>query len=97
MLYSMDIKFNSQEELFSRVKPALNAKLQELHRLGFSYVTIDDIWNYLKETKWIKGKDLTLSDIVSNIIHVDNKMLDEFLKGKLSKTRRSEYFDEDLI
>ena len=93
----MDIKFNSQEELFVRVKPALNAKLQELHRLGFSYITIDDIWNYLKESKWKNGKDLTLSDIVSNIIHVDNKMLDEFLKGKLSKTRRSEYFDEDLI
>lgn len=93
----MDIKFNSQEELYDRVKPALNAKLQELHRLGFSYITIDDIWNYLKESKWKNGKDLTLSDIVSNIIHVDNKMLDEFLKGKLSKTRRSEYFDEDLI
>ena len=41
----MDIKFNSQEELYNRVKPALNAKLQELHRLGFSYVTINDIWN----------------------------------------------------
>ena len=93
----MDIKFNSQEELYTRVKPALNAKLQELHRLGFSYITIDDKWNYLKGSKWKNGKDLTLSDIVSNIIHVDNKMLDEYLKGKLTKTRRSEYFDEDLI
>ena len=93
----MDIKFNSQEELYGRVKPALNAKLQELHRLGFSYITIDDIWNYLKETKWIKGKDLTLSDIVSNIIHVDNNQLDEFVNGKTTKKRRSKYFDEDLI
>ena len=93
----MDIKFNSQEELYGRVKPALNAKLQELHRLGFSYITIDDIWNYLKETKWIKGKDLTLSDIVSNIIHVDNNKLDEFVNGKTTKKRRSKYFDEDLI
>lgn len=93
----MDIKFNSQEELYNRVKPALNAKLQELHRLGFSYITIDDIWNYLKETKWIKGKDLTLSDIVSNIIHVDNNQLDEFVNGKTTKKRRSKYFDEDLI
>lgn len=93
----MDIKFNSQEELYNRVKPALNAKLQELHRLGFSYITTDDIWNYLKETKWIKGKDLTLSDIVSNIIHVDNNKLDEFVNGKTTKKRRSKYFDEDLI
>ncbi|MBQ2639377.1 MAG: hypothetical protein IJF92_01240 [Bacilli bacterium] len=93
----MDIKFNSQEELFTRVKPALNAKLQELHRLGFSYVTINDIWNYLVENNWKNGKDLTLSDIVSNIIHVDNNKLDEYIKGKITKKRRSEDYKEDLI
>lgn len=93
----MDFSFNSQEELFKHVKPALNAKVMELHRLGYPYITIDDIWNYLVETKWKKGKDLMLSDIVSNILHVENKKLDEYLKGKLSKTRRTQYFDDDLI
>ena len=93
----MDFEFNSQEELFKRVKPALNAKVMELHRLGYSYITIDDIWNYLVETKWKKGKDLMLSDIVSNIIHVENNKIDEYLKGKLTKTRRTQYFDEDII
>ena len=93
----MDFEFNSQEELFKRVKPALNAKVMELHRLGYSYITIDDIWNYLVETKWKKGKDLMLSDIVSNIIHVENNKLDEYLKGKLTKTRRTQYFDDDII
>ena len=93
----VDFEFNSQEELFKRVKPALNAKVMELHRLGYSYITIDDIWNYLVETKWKKGKDLMLSDIVSNIIHVENNKLDEYLKGKLTKTRRTQYFDDDII
>lgn len=93
----MDFEFNSQEELFKRVKPALNAKVMELHRLGYSYITIDDIWNYLIETKWKKGKDLMLSDIVSNIIHVENNKIDEYLKGKLTKARRTQYFDEDII
>ncbi|MBE6157228.1 MAG: hypothetical protein E7160_00310 [Firmicutes bacterium] len=93
----MDLNFNSQEELFKRVKPALNAKVMELHRLGYSYITINDVWNYLIETKWKKGKDLTLSDIVSNILHVENKSLDEYLKGKLAKTRRTQYFDDDII
>jgi len=93
----VDLNFNSQEELFKRVKPALNAKVMELHRLGYSYITINDVWNYLIETKWKKGKDLTLSDIVSNILHVENKSLDEYLKGKLAKTRRTQYFDDDII
>lgn len=93
----MDFNFHTQEDLFKRVKPALNAKNQELHRLGYPYITIADIWNYLIETKWKKSHDLMLSDIVSDILHVDNKRIDEYLKGKLAKTRRTQYFDDDLI
>ena len=33
----MDYNFNTKEELYVRVRPALNAKLQELRRLN-SYV-----------------------------------------------------------
>ena len=38
-----------------------------------------------------------LSDIVSDILHVDNKKIDEYLKGKLQRTRRTQYFDEEDI
>lgn len=93
----MELNFTSQKELFDHVKPALNAKKEELHRLGYPYITINDIWNYLAEKKWKNGKDLALSDIVSDIIHADNRKIEEYLKGKLTKTRRSQYFDNDLI
>ncbi len=93
----MDFSFNSKEELFNRIKPALNAKCEELHRLGYPYIKKEDIWNYLIEVKWIKSKDLMLSDIVNDILHVENKRIDEYLKGKLQRTRRTQYFDEDLI
>lgn len=85
----MEIFFSSQEELYKRVQPALRAKLAELHRLGYPYIHIVDIWKYLVETKWKKAKDLTLSDIVSDIMHVDNRNLDEYIKGKL-KSRRNQ-------
>lgn len=94
----MDFAFKSKEELFDRVKPALNAKCQELHRLGYPYIKNIDIWNYLIEIKWKKAKDLMLSDIVSDILHVDNRKIDEYLKGKLQMSRRTQYFDkEDII
>lgn len=93
----MDITFSSKEELYQRVKPALNAKVQEMHRLGYTYITIDDVWNYLVQVKWLKGKDLTLADLIHDILHAENKRIDEFLKGKMSKTRRSQYFDNELI
>ena len=54
----VDLNFNSQEELFKRVKPALNAKVMELHRLGYSYITITVVWNYLIETKWKKAEEV---------------------------------------
>ncbi len=89
----MDFLFSTQEELYERVKPALNAKITELHRLGFSYITDIDVWNYLIESKWKKSHNLVLSDIVSDILHADNKKIDLFLKGNLAKTKRSQYFD----
>ena len=76
----MDISFNTQEELFIRVKPALNAKLQELRRLNYKNVTEKNIWDYLSINKWSKSKDLALSDIVSDIIHLDNKRLESYLE-----------------
>ena len=55
----MDIKFNSLQELYERVKPALTTKREEMKRLGIYYVKEEDIWNYFKETKWIKATNLS--------------------------------------
>ena len=94
---NMEIIFSSKEELYNRVKPALNAKAVELHRLGYSYIQAIDIWNYLIEIKWTKSRDLMLSDIVDDIMHIEAKKIDEYLKGKLAKTRRTEYFNGSEI
>ena len=77
---NMEIIFSSKEELYNRVKPALNAKAVELHRLGYSYIQAVDIWNYLIENVWSKSKDLMLSDIVNDIFQVKNKEIDIYLK-----------------
>lgn len=86
----MELEFSSQEELYQRVQPALKAKLAELQRLGYSYIQLVDIWNYLIYSKWKSSKDLTLSDIVNDILYVEGRQLEEYLKGKLTKKRRSQ-------
>ena len=91
----MDYEFSSKEELFQRVKPALNAKVGELHRFGYTYINQMDVWNYLIENKWIKSKDLMLSDIVSDILHTDNKKIDAYLKSKITD-ERSQYFEKNI-
>lgn len=78
----MNYAFNTKEELYARVRPALNTKLQELRRLKYQDITEEDIWNYLSKTKWSKSHGLMLSDVVSDIIHVDNNKLNEYVKTK---------------
>ena len=93
----MDYEFSSKEELFQRVKPALKAKVNEFKRLGYKYVQEVDVWNYLIENKWCKSRNLMLSDIVNDILHTENEKIDNYLKGKISSIKRTQYFDsEDL-
>lgn len=63
-------EFKSLEELFDRVKPALNTKVFEGKEFGFQVKEMD-IWNYLAQNKWKKANNLMLSDIVDDILNLD--------------------------
>ena len=91
----MDLEFNSLEELYQRIKPALTAKKSEMLRSGLSYIKEEDIWNYLKEIKWRNSSDLSLFDMVSDILNTDEMLIDAYLKQKLDKTNRTVYFNFD--
>lgn len=84
----MELSFSSREELYLRVRPALRAKKSELDRLGFSYIREIDIWNHLIESKWKKSHSLMLSDVVSDILHVQGELLNRYVKKKLQDTNR---------
>lgn len=68
----MDIEFNSQEELYRRVKPALTSKRREFKRYGIE-ANEQEIWMYLVENEFKKGINLTLADIVSEIMHLEKE------------------------
>ncbi len=89
----MDIKFETLEELYKRIKPALITKKNEMHRDGYIYIKEEDIWNYLKEIKWKDAKDLSLYDMTSDILNTDNIIIDNYLKEKLNLRNRNVYFD----
>ncbi|MBQ9011844.1 MAG: hypothetical protein IJ093_04265 [Bacilli bacterium] len=92
----MDIEFNSVSELYERLKPALKSKVQELKRDGYTYLTCEDIWNYLKEKKWQNSRNLSLNEMVDDIFNSDNTIIDDYFKGKLNKKTRRVYFDEEM-
>lgn len=65
------MKFNTEEELYIRVLPALTSKMCELERKNIKDIKQKDIWKMLKDTKWITSHDLTLADIVSDIMNLN--------------------------
>ena len=89
----MDLEFNSLEELYNRLRPALNAKMSELSTNGYGYLKPEDIWNYLKEKKWKSSRDLMLSDMVSDILNADNVLIDGYFKDKINEKNRKVYLD----
>lgn len=90
----MDIKFNSLQELYERVKPALTTKREEMKRPGIYYVKEEDIWNYFKETKWIKATNLSLYQMVSDILNTDNIFIEEYVKERISREVRVPNLEE---
>ena len=78
-------EYKSQLELYQGLIPALNVKVKYLKRANNKEITKEDIWNYLKETKWKNSIDLTLADMVQDILHTDNSELISY-ENKNKKT-----------
>ncbi len=81
----MDIEFRDIKELYQRLTPALNTKVTELKRNDLDYIKVEDIWNYLKITKWKSANNLLLYQMVDDILNLDNDEIDEYVKGEIRK------------
>lgn len=84
----MDLEFDSIEQLYKRILPALRAKTSQLSRIGYSYIEEQDIWDYLAIRKWSKMEGLTLADMVNDIFQIDKDILCEYVRRKNSRIGR---------
>ena len=81
------MEYNSQEELFKSLKGAFKVKLRMVNK-EYDYIKMVDIWNYLKINKWCKDKNLSISEMVNDIIDVDITKVDLFLKKHIKSEER---------
>ena len=84
----MGIEFNSVEELYKRVRPALTSKVREFRRSKIEFVKEEDIWNYLIETKWRNGSGLELYHLVDDILNTDNEKIEKYVVNKMRDFKR---------
>lgn len=87
--------FKTLEELYQRIRPALTTKKEEMKRNGYIYIKEEDIWNYLREVKWLNSKDLSLYQMTCDILNTNDLVIDEYLRGKINLKNRKVYFKED--
>lgn len=81
-----ELKFRSLEELYHRLLPAFRTKVSDLKRHKIFNVNEIDIWNYLKTYYWCNKKDLTLGEMVNDILSTPNDDLCLFVMNN-NKTK----------
>ena len=86
----MMYEYKSQKELYEGLIPAMNVKLKLLRKSKYTNITYDDIWEYLRDFKWKDSVDLTLSDMVQDIIHTDNLEIVSYVKNKVGNIEGNE-------
>lgn len=80
--------FSSLEELYNRVKPALKCKVKDLNRTNIYYIHESDVFNYLKNTLWVKKNNLTLGEIVNDIMLTSNAELEAYVQSIIAREKR---------
>ena len=81
----MDKVDNSEVDLYKHLKPALRTKTREINRVGLEHIKEDDVWNYMVEVKWREYSTRNISALVDDILNVDEILIDNHFKSKLSK------------
>ncbi|HHX33262.1 MAG TPA: hypothetical protein GX713_03455 [Mollicutes bacterium] len=77
-----EFKFNTIEELYNKLLPALKTKVNDLKRKHIIYIKEEDIWEYLTKSYWKNSKELTLADMVNDILSTPDSDLENYLLNK---------------
>ncbi len=74
------MEYASQRELYLALLPVFNVK-RRLLSITDNNITNEDIWKYLTISKWKNSHNLTISEMVNDIVTVDIKAINRF-KGE---------------
>ena len=78
------MEYQNLKELYKDLKGAFNVKLRLIGE-DYKHIKINEIWDYLRINKWSNDIGLTISEMVNDIIDVDIKKVNEYVREKTSK------------
>ncbi len=76
----MEIEFQTLEDLYHRLEPALRSKVCDLERNDYPSISTKEIWDYLANSKWKMASDLFLHQMVDDILHADNASIYQYIE-----------------
>ena len=65
------MEFTSLQQLYQKLIPAFNVKKRLIFKSKYKDINNENIWYYLTETKWKTATDLSLTEMINDIITVD--------------------------
>lgn len=74
------MEFTSQKELYLALIPVFNAKKRLLSITDYN-ISNEDIWIYLINNKWKNSYNLSISEVVNDIITVDAEIINRYKEG----------------
>ena len=64
--------FSTKEQLYTRLLPALRVKKEDMKRDKMLFITEKEIWNFFFENIWPEKSNLTLGEMVDDILKTEN-------------------------
>ena len=65
------MEYSNQLELYKKLVPVFKVKERLIKATNNNEININDLWRYLAINKWKYSTNLTISDIVNDIIIID--------------------------
>ena len=75
------MEYTTQKELYLKLLPVFKVKKRLLAYAKIYNIKNEDIWKYLSINRWKNSIDLTISDIVNDIINMDIEYIYKFKGG----------------
>jgi hypothetical protein len=75
------MEFTSLKQLYQKLIPAFNVKKRLVKNSKYKHITNENIWEYLANTKWRQANNLSLPDMINDIITVDLDEIQKYLEA----------------
>ena len=75
------MEFTSLQQLYRKLLPAFNVKKRLILKSKYKDINNEKIWNYLTETKWKEATNLSLPEMINDIITVDLEDIFKYIEG----------------